>query len=223
MHFENYTLAFKVIGKYMLNSIIVSIVTVIGVVVVSSLSAYVFARYEFPFKEFLFFCIISLLMVPNILTMVPAFIMIKNFGLINTLWALILPGIAGLQIFAIYLMKNFMASIPEELFEATRMDGAGLFRGYWHLALPLSRPVITMVIIVALLTTWNDFIWPYVVIIDDDLRTIPIGLSFFHTQYETIYGPLMAGYVISIVPLFIVFVFISREFIKGMTTGALKL
>ena len=137
--------------------------------------------------------------------------------------ALILPGIAGLQIFAIYLMKNFMASIPEELFEATRMDGAGLFRGYWHLALPLSRPVITMVIIVALLTTWNDFIWPYVVIIDDDLRTIPIGLSFFHTQYETIYGPLMAGYVISIVPLFIVFVFISREFIKGMTTGALKL
>ena len=223
MHFENYTLAFKVIGKYMLNSIIVSVVTVIGVVVVSSLSAYVFARYEFPFKEFLFFCIISLLMVPNILTMVPAFIMIKNFGLINTLWALILPGIAGLQIFAIYLMKNFMASIPEELFEATRMDGAGLFRGYWHLALPLSRPVITMVIIVALLTTWNDFIWPYVVIIDDDLRTIPIGLSFFHTQYETIYGPLMAGYVISIVPLFIVFVFISREFIKGMTTGALKL
>ena len=223
MHFENYTLAFKVIGKYMLNSIIVSIVTVIGVVAVSSLSAYVFARYEFPFKEFLFFCIISLLMVPNILTMVPAFIMIKNFGLINTLWALILPGIAGLQIFAIYLMKNFMASIPEELFEATRMDGAGLFRGYWHLALPLSRPVITMVIIVALLTTWNDFIWPYVVIIDDDLRTIPIGLSFFHTQYETIYGPLMAGYVISIVPLFIVFVFISREFIKGMTTGALKL
>ena len=207
----------------MLNSIIVSVVTVIGVVVVSSLSAYVFARYEFPFKEFLFFCIISLLMVPNILTMVPAFIMIKNFGLINTLWALILPGIAGLQIFAIYLMKNFMASIPEELFEATRMDGAGLFRGYWHLALPLSRPVITMVIIVALLTTWNDFIWPYVVIIDDDLRTIPIGLSFFHTQYETIYGPLMAGYVISIVPLFIVFVFISREFIKGMTTGALKL
>ena len=207
----------------MLNSIIVSIVTVIGVVAVSSLSAYVFARYEFPFKEFLFFCIISLLMVPNILTMVPAFIMIKNLGLINTLWALILPGIAGLQIFAIYLMKNFMASIPEELFEATRMDGAGLFRGYWHLALPLSRPVITMVIIVALLTTWNDFIWPYVVIIDDDLRTIPIGLSFFHTQYETIYGPLMAGYVISIVPLFIVFVFISREFIKGMTTGALKL
>ena len=207
----------------MLNSIIVSVVTVIGVVVVSSLSAYVFARYEFPFKEFLFFCIISLLMVPNILTMVPAFIMVKNFGLINTLWALILPGIAGLQIFAIYLMKNFMASIPEELFEATRMDGAGLFRGYWHLALPLSRPVITMVIIVALLTTWNDFIWPYVVIIDDDLRTIPIGLSFFHTQYETIYGPLMAGYVISIVPLFIVFVFISREFIKGMTTGALKL
>ena len=94
MHFENYTLAFKVIGKYMLNSIIVSIVTVIGVVAVSSLSAYVFARYEFPFKEFLFFCIISLLMVPNILTMVPAFIMIKNFGLINTLWALILPGIA---------------------------------------------------------------------------------------------------------------------------------
>ena len=207
----------------MLNSIIVPVVTVIGVVVVSSLSAYVFARYEFPLKEFLFFCIISLLMVPNILTMVPAFIMIKNFGLINTLWALILPGIAGLQIFAIYLMKNFMASIPEELFEATRMDGAGLFRGYWHLALPLSRPVITMVIIVALLTTWNDFIWPYVVIIDDDLRTIPIGLSFFHTQYETIYGPLMAGYVISIVPLFIVFVFISREFIKGMTTGALKL
>ncbi len=223
LHLENYTLAFRVVGKYIVNSVIVTAATIVGVLFVSSLAAFAFARYSFPARNFLFMLIISLLMVPSVLTMVPAFVLVKNLGMLNSLWGLILPGIAGLQVFAIYLLRNFMASLPEELFEAARMDGAGIWRSYWHVALPLSRPVLSIVVITSLLNTWNDFIWPLIVISDDDLRTIPIGLAFFRTQYQTDYGPLMAGYIISLLPLLIVFLFISREFVRGLTAGAIKM
>ncbi len=115
-----------------------------------------------------------------------------------------------------------MAGLPEELFEAARVDGASLFPCYWHIALPLSRPMLSVVVITTLLTTWNDFIWPLIVISDDNLRTIPIGLAFFQTQFTTDYGPLMAGYVISSLPLLIVFLFTSKEFVQGLTAGAVK-
>ena len=223
LHFANYSVAYKIVSKYILNSIIVAVATVGGVVFVSSLSAYAFSRYKFYGQKFLFFIIISLLMVPSILTMVPAFVLVKNLGLINSFWGIILPGIAGLQVFAIYLLRNFMASLPEELFEAARMDGAGIWRCYWHIALPLSKPALSVVVISSLLNNWNDFVWPLLVISDDSYRTIPIGLAFFRTQYQTDYGPLMAGYVISILPLLIAFIFISRELVRGLNEGAVKL
>jgi ABC-type glycerol-3-phosphate transport system permease component len=222
LHPENYTVAWNIVGRYLVNSVFVTVTTIIGVLLVSSLSAFVFARYEFPGKKVLFMMIISLLMVPAILTLVPAFVWIKNLGMINSHWGLILPGIAGQQVFAIFILRSFLASLPEELFEAARVDGASIFQCYWRIAMPLSRPVLSVVVITTLLTTWNDFIWPLVVISDDKLRTIPIGLAFFEGQYMTSYGPQMAGYVISSIPLLLVFLFTSKEFVQGMTAGAIK-
>lgn len=222
-HFENYLNAWGVVSHYILNSIFVTLATVVGVVVVSSLAAFAFARYDFPLKRLLFLLILSLLMVPSILTMVPTFVLVKDFGMINSYLGLILPGIAAQQVFAIFLLRSFIASLPEELFEAARMDGASIFQCYWFVALPLCRPILSVVVITTTLTTWNDFIWPLIVISDDRLRTIPIGLAFFQTQYTTNYGPLMAGYVISSLPLLLVFLFTSREFVQGLTAGAVKL
>jgi len=222
IHLENYLNAWGVVSHYILNSIFVTGATVIGVVVISSLAAFAFARYDFPLKRTLFMLILSLLMVPSILTMVPTFVLVKDFGMINSYLGLILPGIAAQQVFAIFLLRGFIASLPEELFEAARIDGASMFQCYWLIAMPLSRPILSVVVITTLLTTWNDFIWPLIVISDDSLRTIPIGLAFFQTQYTTNYGPLMAGYVISSLPLLLVFFFTSREFVQGLTAGAVK-
>jgi raffinose/stachyose/melibiose transport system permease protein len=153
---------------------------------------------------------------------VPAFVWIKNLGLINSHWGLILPSIAGQQVFAIFITRGFMASLPEELFEAARVDGATMFQLYWRIALPLSRPIVTVVVITSLLATWNDFVWPLIVIGSDHLRTIPVGLAFFQTQYQTSYGPQMAGYFISSLPLLLIFLFTSKEFVQGLTAGAVK-
>jgi len=200
----------------------VTAATVIGVVVCSSLAAFAFARYRFPGKQALFWLVISLLMVPSVLTMVPAFVLVKQMGLLNSHWGLILPSIASNQVFAIFILRGFMASLPEELFESARIDGASIWHCYFNIALPLSRPGISVVVITTLLTSWNDFIWPLLIINDDNLRTVPIGLAFFQTQFITDYGPLMAGYVISSLPLLIVFILTSREFIRGLTAGAVK-
>lgn len=222
MHFENYARSASVVGRYIFNSIFVTLTTIVGVVVFSSLAAFAFARYRFPGKGLLFWLIISLLMVPSVLTMVPAFVLVKQMGLLNSHWGLILPGIASNQVFAIFLLRGFMASLPEELFEAARIDGASIFHCYFHIALPLSRPILSVVVITTLLSSWNDFIWPLLIISNDNLRTVPIGLAFFQTQFTTDYGPLMAGYVISSLPLLLVFVLTSREFIRGLTAGAVK-
>ncbi len=222
MHFENYESASAVVGRYIANSVFVTVATIIGTIVFSSLAAFAFARYRFPAKGLLFWMIISLLMVPSILTMVPAFVLVRQMGLMNSHWGLILPGIAGHQVFAIFLLRGYMASLPEELFEAARIDGASIFHCYFHIALPLSRPILSVVVITTLLGSWNDFVWPLLIINSDSLRTVPIGLAFFQTQFSTNHGPLMAGYVLSSLPLLLVFVLTSREFIRGLTAGAVK-
>jgi ABC-type glycerol-3-phosphate transport system permease component/ferredoxin len=205
LQWGNYVTAWGVVSRYILNSTIVTLSVVLGVLVVSSMSAFAFARYSFPGRTVLFYSIISLLMVPGILTLVPAFVWIRDLGLLNTRWALILPGIAGEQVFAIFVLRAFMAGLPEELFEAARVDGAGMLRSYWHIALPLSKPILSVVVITATLATWNDYIWPLIVISDQALLTIPIGLAYFQGLYQTEFGPMMAGYVIGSIPLLVLF------------------
>lgn len=235
-HWENYTQAWDAIRQYILNTLIVTVTTVAGTLVISAFSAYVFARHRFPGRDVLFYAILSLMMVPGVLTLISAFMWMKHFPLAggNDLWgdggsglldshlALVLPGIAGGQVFAIFVLRSFMASLPEELFEAARMDGASDWLLFSHIAVPLSRPILGTIAIMNALGTWNDYVWPYIVLSDDTRKTLSVGLAAFRGTYATTYGPLMAGYVLASLPLLILFLLMMRTFIAGLTSGALK-
>lgn len=223
IHWSNYTNAWSVVRIYLLNSLIVTVCTVLGVLAVSSLSAFAFARYDFPGRTILFYSVISLLMVPFTLTLVPAFVLTKDLGLLNSRLGLILPYISLQQVFAIFILRGFMASLPEELFESARLDGAGMLRSFWDVALPLCTPILSVVAITTALFAWNDYVWPLVVISDDALRTVTIGLAYFQTLYAIDYGPQMAGYVIASGPLLLLFLVTMRVFIRGLTAGAVKM
>ncbi len=236
LHWENYAEAWTAISGYIANSVVVSVMSVLGVLTVASLSAYVLARHRFPGSTVLFYAILSLMMIPGVLSLISSFMWMKQFplaggnnlwgqggtGLLNSRWALILPYIAGGQVFAIFILRSFIASLPEELFEAARLDGASEFAVFTRLVLPLSRPILGTVAIMNLLATWNDYIWPLIVLSDDAKKTLTIGLAFFQGAYATTYGPLMAGYVIASLPLLILFLLTMRYFIEGLTSGALK-
>ncbi len=223
MYFQNYAIAFNQVARYLLNTAIVATISVPGVLLFSSLSAFVFARYSFPGRTVLFYAIISLLMVPGVLTLVPSFMWIKQLGMLNTYWALIFPYIAGGQVFAIYLLRSFFATLPEELFDSASIDGANRFQVFYRIALPLVKPMVSTLAILNVLSVWNDYIWPLVTLQDNKLRTLTIGLSYFQGQYQTNYGPLFAGYVIGSLPLFIPFFIGMRAFVKGLTAGAIKM
>jgi len=222
-HWENYVRAWHAIKNYILNSIVVSVSTVIGVLFFSSLSAYVFARTQFRGKEVIFHAILALLMVPGVLTLIPAFILVSRLGLFNNLLGLILPYVAGGQVFAIFLLRSFFEAIPQDYFDAARIDGASEFQIYKHMVLPLSKPILGTVAIMNVLSTWNDYIWPMVIISSRKLRTITIGLMYFRGEYRVYEGQLMAGNVLASIPIVLLFLFTMRLFIKGVTAGGLKL
>jgi ABC-type glycerol-3-phosphate transport system permease component len=222
-HLENYALAWGEIDGYVLNSVIVTTVTVVGVIACSTLAAYAFARMRFVGKELLYYLVIALLMVPGVLTLIPQFILIRSFALLDTRWALILPYISAGVVFAIFVLRSFFAALPDELFQAARIDGATELQVFWSLGLPLIRPAVGTVAILQILGTWNDYIWPSVVLFSNGLFTIPIGLVSFQTRHTTEWGPLMAGYTLGAVPLVVLFALTTRTFIEGMIQGGLKL
>lgn len=224
LHFSNYSVAWKEISNYMLNSIIITGSTVVAVLCISTLSAYVFARHSFPGKELLFLVIISFLMIPAILTLVPLFVVVMKIGILNTRWALFLPYVAAGQVFTIFILRSFFASLPEELFEAARIDGASESCCVISILLPLSKPILVTVAIMNILGTWNDYIWPLVTLANDKLWTITLGLVSFQNMYAglQLWGPLFAGYIIVCIPLVMLFIFFMKYFVTGLTSGALK-
>ena len=161
-------------------------------------------------------------MIPAVLTLVPSFLLVKSLGLMNTRWALILPYIAGGQVLAIFIMRAFFAGLPEELFEAARIDGAGEIGAFWRIAIPLTRPILVTIAIIQVLSTWNDYVWPFLVVQDDSLKTLVVGLVLFQTRFYTNWGPLMAGYTLASIPLLLLFFVGMRYFIEGLTSGALR-
>jgi len=223
MHWGNYREAGEVVIPYIFNSIVVSGATCFGVLVIGALTAYVFASFTFPGREFLYYAILALLMVPGILTLVPSFVVVRNLHLLDTRWALILPWIAGGQVFAIFILRTFYASMPKDLFEAARIDGAGELAIFARIAVPLSKSILGVVAIFNILGTWNDFLWPLITISSQDSYPLVLGLYRFQSAYYTVWGPLMAGYVIGTIPLIILFAFTSRLFVQGLAAGGIKL
>ena len=223
LNWSNYQDAGEIVLPFILNSVIISGITCIGVVLVGALTAWVFANYEFPGREFLYYVILALLMIPSILTLIPTFVVVSRLQLLDTRWALILPWIAGGQVFAIFILRTFFAALPKDLFEAARLDGAGELAIFARIGLPLSRSIIGVVAIFNILGTWNDFLWPLVTLTSKDIFPLVLGLYRFQSEYYTIWGPLMAGYVIGTIPLIILFMFTSKLFVQGLAAGGIKL
>jgi ABC-type glycerol-3-phosphate transport system permease component len=221
-HFEHYIAAFRAVIRYIGNSLVVCAVSTLGVIFLSSLTGYVFARHEFPFKKFLFLLVISLLMIPGILTLIPMFLLVKRMGLLNTRWALILPYISGGQIFGILLCRTFISEIPRDLFDAARIDGASEFRVYTGIVVPLSLPILATIGIMTGFSIYNDFIWPLIAISDNSRQVFTVALTVFAGEYRLDMGPVLAGYTIGCIPLLILIAFGMKYFIKGVTSGALK-
>jgi len=225
-HFANYGDVWKLLHKYLYNSLFVTGISVFLIITISAFAAYPFARLRFRLKKTLFMLILSLLMIPGLLTLIPLYTEIRSFGLLNSLWGLILPYTAGGLAFTIFVLRTFFSNIPEDLFEAARMDGARESFIFWSIALPLSKAMLGTLAIMNMLTIWNDYLLPLIVITDPDKFTITIGLFKFMSDIQgqtPQYGTRFAGYVITSAPLLLVFIFTMKYFVRGLTSGAMKM
>ncbi|MCM3439465.1 carbohydrate ABC transporter permease [Metabacillus halosaccharovorans] len=225
LHVENYAVAWEAIGGYIFNSVFVGVVSVLIIITTSALAGYSFARLRFKGKNFLYMSVVALLMIPGLLTLIPLFLLVKSFGLLDSYMGLIIAFAAGGQAFTIFVFRQSFASLPEELFEAARIDGCGELRVFWQIVLPLSKPIIGTMAIWNLLAIWNEYMMPLVLLSDPTKFPITVGLIQFESQFvsQTLYGPMFAGYTIASLPLLILFLFTMRLFMKGLTSGAVKI
>jgi ABC-type glycerol-3-phosphate transport system permease component len=222
IHFGNYQTAFADMKWYILNSLFVTLASVSGIVVFASVAGFLFARYDFPGREVFYYGIIVMMMVPGVLMLVPAFVWVKRLELLDTYSVMILPYVAGGQVLGIYLLRSFFGQIDNDLFEAAQVDGAGMMRQLWHVGIPLAKPVIGVVAIVSALGVWNNFLWPLVTTSSEEVMVLTVGMLRYSTRVGNLYGLMFAGYTISAIPLGILFLFATRLFMKGITSGALK-
>lgn len=223
-HFENYNAAYKMLLPNMINSLLYVGLSTATVVVLSSVSGYTFARLNFPGKQALYFMILSLMMIPGVLTLTPAYKMMQDLRLTNTWWALFFPWVAGGQVMGIMLCRTFLEGQPAALFESARIDGAKELTCYARIAVPLAKPILTTLAIMNMNSFYNDFIWPLVVIDNTSKTVITVAIRVFQSQMgQTQMGNMIAGFVISSIPLLILFLLGSRLYIEGVTSGAVKM
>jgi ABC-type glycerol-3-phosphate transport system permease component len=209
-------------AKYFLNSAMVAIASTVLIVALSSMMAYAFARLQFPGKRILFTLIIVGLTIPTMMLIIPQFLLARDLQLLNSLQGLV-PFYVGTALgFNTFLLSGFFETIPKELDEAMIIDGAGPWRRYWNLALPLSKPALATCVIFAFLGTWDEFAWALTVLNDVEVRTLPIAIALFQGQHSTSWGLVFAASLLAIVPVLIVYIVFQRFFVAGLTSGAIK-
>lgn len=206
--------------QYFANSVFVSAVVTLGHVFFDTLAGYAFAKLRFPFRDQIFFIMLLALMVPFQVNLIPIYKIMATFHWIDTYWALIIPNLTS--IFGIFLMRQFMMTIPNELLDAARIDGCNEFSVFRRIILPLALPGIATLVIFTFMGTWNDFLWPRLVINSEKLFTLPLGLAMLQMRNTSNVAQIMAGTVLTALPMIVVFLFMQRQFIEGMTAGALK-
>ena len=223
-YFDNFFVAFKALWPYMLNTIFVGGVGTLGVLAVSCPAAYVFARKRFPGKNILFFLVIGLMMIPAIMTLVPSFMLYKDLVGTDTYLILIIPVITGGSVFATFLLRSFFEGIPEGIFEAARLDGAGDFLCFFKICLPLSIPILVTLAIMQLNGVWNDYIWPMIACPTDSSKlTIAAAIKKeFLSGNSGSYPTLFAGYLVSSLPLVALLLFGNKYYVEGLTNSAIK-
>lgn len=207
---------------YFTNSAVVALTSTFFTVLFSAMMAYAFARFKFPGREALFFTILLVLMVPDMITIIPKFLLIKTLGLRNSLWGLILVYIAGSTSLNTFLLRGFFEQLPHELEEAMLIDGAGYFTIFLRMILPLSAPALVTVTIFSFLGHWDEFTWALTIIDDPLKRTLPIAIYSFQGQHGTEWGLVFAAMIIALIPVLIIFITLQRYFVSGITAGAVK-
>jgi len=204
-----------------LNTIFVSTVSAVGVLFFCSLAGFTFAKFQFPGRDWLFAGLLITMMIPSQLSFVPSFIIISKIGWVGTYKALIVPGLANA--FGIFWVRQYAQdAIHDNLLDAGRLDGCNNFRLYWNIGLPILRPALAFLGIFSFIGVWNDYLWPLVVLNDPVKYTLQVTLSQLNGIYATDYGMVMAGTLMATLPLIILFIFISRQFISGIAAGAVK-
>ena len=202
------------------NTILVALLVTVGTVLIDALAAYAFAKKQFWGRDFLFGLMLATIMIPGALLLIPAFLITNWLGLLNSYGGLIIPSLAN--VLGVFLLRQFMQTLPEELEHAARIDGCSDFGVFWRIILPLSAPALATLSIVVFTSQWNNLVWPLVVLNDKDLYTLPLGLALLRGEFQVNYGITSAAAFLSVVPLLIVFLFLQRYFLEGLTVGAVK-
>ena len=207
--------------QFFMNSMIVAVAVAVGNMVFCSMLGYALAKLDFPGKKAVFAIVLGTLMVPGVVTFVPLFVLTTNIGLTNTLPGMILPFLAGP--FGVFLMRQFMMSLPDELIQAARVDGAGELRIFFSIIMPLCGPAVATLGVLTFLTSWNNFLWPLVVATSEEKYTLPVALALYAVgQNATKYGLLLAGSVVVVIPVLAVFLLLQRRIMQGIAMTGIK-
>jgi multiple sugar transport system permease protein len=224
IRWDNYVEVFERMPflAYLRNTTFITVLTIVGTVLSSSLVAYAFACLRWPGRDKLFMFVIATMMLPLHVIMVPLFVIFKELHWLNTYKPLIIPAWLGGGAFNIFLLRQFFLGIPKELFDAARIDGCSEFRIYRTIAMPLARPALITVAILTFMFAWNDFLGPLIYLSDQSKNTLALGLALFVGQHSTEWGILMAASILMMIPMVAIFFFFQRYFIKGFTMSGLK-
>jgi multiple sugar transport system permease protein len=212
--FENMNFA-----VYLKNTIIIVLFSFVGLFF-NAMAGYAFAKYKFKGRDKLFFLVLATMMIPGQVTMIPVYLILNQMGLTNTMAGVVLPGLIGA--FSIFLFRQFMSTIPDELLEAARLDGASEIRVFMQLILPISKPIMAVQGILTFIGGWNSFLWPLIIANDESLYTLSVGLSLLKGQYGGNYALQMAGSTFMVVPIVIIFIIFQKHIIEGYTISGMK-
>ena len=208
------------LGKSFINSTLVAVTVTAISLLLNSMAGYAFAKLRFAGRERLFGVLIAALVIPTQVGMLPLFLLLKSLGLVNTYWGVIIPGLAS--IFGIFLIRQSLLAIPDEILDAARIDGAGEFRIYWSIVLPLARPALVTLALFTFMASWNDFMWPLIVLSDDDKYTLPVSVANLVGEHVQDVELMMASSVLTVVPVLVLFLMLQKHYIAGLMVGGVK-
>ena len=219
---DNYRIAFEKgnFGRYFWNSTVVAVLSTILTVIINTMAGYAFAKYDFKGSKALFIFFISTLMLPLEVLMIPIFHVVKFFGMYNSFAGLIIPPAATPT--GVFLLRQYFLTVPTELMESARVDGASETRIFFHIMLPIAKPAMSVLAIFSFMWRWNDFMWPLLVIRDVDKYTVQLALANFSGQYSVDWNSLIAMSVVSVIPVLIIFLLFQKQFVQGMVTSGMK-
>lgn len=209
-------------ATYFKNSILVTAASIAAILLVSSMAAYVIARFDFKFKRGIYLFLLAGLALPTRLAIIPIFLIMRSLHLLDRLSGLVIVYTAGGIAFSVFLLVNFFKKLPHDIEDSAKIDGAGPFRIYWQIDLPLLKPALVTVAMFNFIDVWNDFFFPLILLSSKAKKTIPLGLQAFFGEYTIEWDVLFAALNISVLPILIIFLILSKQFIAGMTEGALK-